>query len=102
MRRYDRAGFVSVEAFVHGDRRRVHWGAGGRMGAGGEDYGFRWRLENPLRRWLTTRWRVSWLSIADRESVTPTYEVYAIEFPGGDLSEETGRVWLMGKIESRV
>jgi hypothetical protein len=93
--------FASVEVFVHGDRRRMHWGAGGRMGAGGEDYGFRWRLENPLRRWLTTRWRVSWLSIADRESVTPTYEVYAIEFPGGGLSEETGRVWLMGKIESR-
>ncbi len=93
--------FASVEAFVHGDRRRLHWGAGGRMGAGGEDYGFRWRLENPLRRWLTTRWRVSWLSIADREGVTPTYEVYAIEFPGGDISDETGRVWLMGKIESR-
>ncbi len=54
-----------------------------------------------MRRWLTTRWRVSWLSIADRDGVTPTYEVYAIEFVGADLSEETGRVWLMGKIESR-
>jgi hypothetical protein len=93
--------FVSVETFVHADRRRAHWRADRRMGAGGEDYGFNWRLEHPLRRWLTTRWRVSWLSIADREDEAPTYEVYAIEFPGGDLSEESGRVWLMGKIESR-
>jgi hypothetical protein len=86
---------------VHGDRRRLHWGADGQMGAGGEDYGFRWHLESPLRRWLTTRWRVSWLSIADREGTKPTYEVYAIEFPGGDRNEKTGRVWLMGKIENR-
>jgi hypothetical protein len=93
--------FASVEAFVRGDRRRVHWGVDGRMGAGGEDYGFRWRLENPLRRWLTTRWRVSWLSVADTEGETPTYEVYAVEFPGGGSSEETGRVWLLGEIQSR-
>lgn len=93
--------FASVEAFVHRDRRRMHRGPGGRMGVGGEDYGYEWSLENPLRRWLTTRWRVSWLCIADREGVTPTYEVYAIEFIGGNLSDETGRVWLMGKIESR-
>jgi hypothetical protein len=92
---------ANVELFVRGDRRRVHWGADGQIGAGGEDYGFKWRLENPLRRWLTTRWRVSWLSIADRANETPTYEVYAIEFPGRDLSEESGRVWLMGRIESR-
>lgn len=50
---------------------------------------------------LTTRWRVSWLSIADRDGETPTYEVYAIEFPGGSLSAETGRVWLLGEIQSR-
>jgi hypothetical protein len=93
--------FASVEAFVDGDRRRAHWRADRWMGAGGEDYGFHWRLEHPLRRWLTTRWRVSWLSIVDREDETPTYEVYAIEFPGGELSEESGRVWLMGKIERR-
>lgn len=93
--------FASVKAFVQGDRRRAHWRADRRMGAGGEDYGFKWRLENPLRRWLTTRWRVSWLSIAAREGETPTYEVYAIEFPGGDISEDSGRVWLMGKIERR-
>jgi hypothetical protein len=93
--------FVTVETFVHGDRRRVLWGADGRMGAGGEDYGFSWRLENPLRRWLTTRWRVSWLSIADGDGETPTYEVYAIEFCGAGSSEETGRVWLLGKIRSR-
>lgn len=93
--------FASAELFVRGDRRRVHWEAGGRIGAGGEDYGFRWQLENPLRRWLTTRWRVSWLSIADRTNETPTYEVYAIECPGRDPSEWSGRVWLMGRIESR-
>jgi hypothetical protein len=93
--------FANVELFVRSDRRRAHWGAGGRIDAGGEDYGFRWRLENPLRRWLTTRWRVSWLSIADRTSETPTYEIYAIEFPGRDPSEGGGRVWLMGRIESR-
>jgi hypothetical protein len=92
---------ASAEAFVGGDRRRVHWGADGRIGAGGEDYGFKWRLENPLRRWLTTRWRVSWLSIADKANEAPTYEVYALEFPGRDLSEGSGRVWLMGRIESR-
>lgn len=92
--------FASVEAFVHGDRRRMLWRADGRVGAGGGDYGFNWRLENPLRRWLTTRWRVSWLSIADRNDEIPTHEVYAIEFPGGEASEESGRVWLMGKIES--
>jgi hypothetical protein len=93
--------FASVEAFVHGDHRRAHLRGDPRMGAGGEDYGFHWRLEHSLRRWLTTRWRVSWLSITDHAGETPTYEVYAIEFPGGKLSEESGRVWLIGKIENR-
>jgi hypothetical protein len=93
--------FYSVGAFIADDRRRALWRAGRRMGAGGEDYGYNWRLEHPLRRWLTTRWRVSWLSIPDSEGEPPTNEVYAIEFPGGKLSEESGRIWLMGKIESR-
>lgn len=92
--------FVSVGEFVDGDRRRMLMTADGQVGAGGEDYGYRWRLEHPLHRWRTTRWRVSWLSITDMAGEPPTYEVYAIEFPG-ERSSESGRVWLMGEIQSR-
>ena len=37
----------------------------------------------------------------DRKGEPPTYEVYAIEFPHEPSSEETGRVWMMGEIQSR-
>jgi hypothetical protein len=92
--------FASVGEFVDGDRRRMLMTADGQVGAGGEDYGYRWRLEHPLHRWRTTRWRVSWLSITDMAGEPPTYEVYAIEFPG-ERSNESGRVWLMGEIQNR-
>ena len=92
--------FASVGEFVDSDRRRMLIAADGQVGAGGEDYGHRWWLEHPLHRWRTTHWRVSWLSITDIAGEPPTYEVYAIEFPE-KRSNGSGRVWLMGEIQSR-
>lgn len=90
-----------VQVFVAGDRRRGYVAADGHLGAGGEDYGFRWRLEDPVHRWRTTRWRISWLCITDDPGDLPTYEVYAIEF-AHEQPDETGRVWLLGEIQSRA
>jgi|GEM_PF-6237559 hypothetical protein len=85
--------FPSVSAFVEEDRRRAPaWPE--RMAAGGSDHGHHWRLENPIRRWLTTRWRLSWLCMGD-----PTYEVYAVEFTDEDSQAgPLGRVWLLGVV----
>jgi len=89
--------FPDVEAFVADDRRRAlpDWPA--RRDAGGADYGSRWRLENPLHRWETTSWRLSWLCMHD-----PTYELYGIELlrPMREEQPRTGRVWLLGRLES--
>jgi hypothetical protein len=92
---------AGVQVFVAGDQRRGYLAVDGHLDAGGEDYGFRWRLEHPLLRWRTTRWRISWLCITDNPGDLPTYEVYAIEFPHERLGE-TGRVWLLGEIHSRA
>jgi len=83
-------------AFIDGDRRRgvIDWPE--RHDAGGADFGFYWRLEDPLRRWETTEWRVSWLCIGE----DPTHELYALEFlpEAGRRDQRTGRVWLLGKL----
>jgi hypothetical protein len=90
--------FSSVHEFVEADRRRAlpDWPA--RIDAGGADYGYQWRLENPLRRWETTRWRISWLCEDD-----PAHEIYAIErLPHPDeVGLVTGRVWLLGVLGNR-
>jgi hypothetical protein len=90
--------FASVEAFVAGDARRATGGWPQWHDAGGADYGVHWRLEDPLRRWETTRWRVSWLGV----DADPTDEVYAIESQQRSLREEDssryGRVWLLGRL----
>jgi hypothetical protein len=84
---------LEVGRFVADDPRRSlpDWPA--RRDAGGADYGWKWRLEDPLRPWTTSRWRVSWLCIDD-----PTYEVYAIERLKNPFGRgpNTGRVWLFG------
>ena len=89
--------YESLDAFVDQDRRRAVFDWPSRRDAAGADYGYRWRLENPFKRWETTQWRVSWLC----EDDDSTKEVYAIEF----LPEEAGgsglfrRVWLLGKLQ---
>jgi len=65
------------------------------------DYGYNWRLENPLRRWVTTRWRVSWLCLSEAQHQDATDEVYAVEHIDQPGDVETGRVWLMGTIPDR-
>ena len=66
---------------------------------GGMTFGWDWRLENPLRRWDTTRWEVGWLSVGSEA----TWEVYAAErLPGdGDEVPRSGRVWLLGTLRRR-
>jgi hypothetical protein len=66
---------------------------------GGMTFGWDWRLENPLRRWDTTRWEVGWLSIGSEA----TWEIYAAErLPGeGDEGPRAGRVWLIGTLRRR-
>jgi hypothetical protein len=92
--------FASVEAFVAEDGRRAIGGWPQRHDAGGADYGVHWRLEDPLRRWEATTWRVSWLGI----DADPTDEVYAIESQGRPLRKEDssryGRVWLLGRLRT--
>jgi hypothetical protein len=92
--------YPSVRAFVDEDRRRGLVGEPGPLDAGGEDYGCNWRLENPIRRWETTRWRLSWLSVSAAADGEPTYEVYAVELDEMDYTKR-GRVWLMGAIPNR-
>lgn len=85
-----------LDAFVEQDRRRAVPGWPARRDTGGADFGHRWRLENPFRRWETTRWRISWLCEHDEG---PTNEVYAIEIldrPHPDEPRRFGRVWLLG------
>ncbi|MGN6276458.1 MAG: hypothetical protein ACTHNP_11115 [Solirubrobacterales bacterium] len=60
---------------------------------GGADFGTRWSLENPIRRWETTRWRISWLC-------ETTNEVYAIEFKSQTGPRQLGRVWILGQLTS--
>ncbi|HEU4657542.1 MAG TPA: hypothetical protein VFR97_08460 [Capillimicrobium sp.] len=79
--------YLDAEAFVAEDPRRevVAW----------SDHGDRWLLENPLRRWETTRWRLAWL-------VDATDEVCAVELlDRPDARVETGRVWLLGVVRDR-
>lgn len=84
--------FRDVAAFIAEDPRRAIPDWPRTRDAGGADYGAHWRLENPIRRWNTTTWRVSWLNMGD-----PTYELYAIELlQGGEPAG--GRVWLLGRL----
>jgi hypothetical protein len=87
-----------ADTFVAEDPRRAGFASPHGMELGGEDYGLRWNLEDPIRRWETSQWRISWLGI-DR----PTYEVYAVEMTSvrGQAARRSGRVWILGRIESR-
>lgn len=87
-----------VIAWIEADPRRGVPDWPGRLDAGGEDYGYHWTLENPTRRWQTSRWRVSWLSMGD-----PTHEVYAIELPDrrSDTAEASRRLWVLGTLRER-
>jgi hypothetical protein len=93
--------YPSVDAFVAEDQRRAlpNWPA--RRDAGGSDAGLNWGLEQQLRRWERTGWRISWLG-NDRAAFAgrgPTNEVYAIEnaLPRGTAGA-TRRVWLLGSM----
>jgi hypothetical protein len=91
--------YKSVRAFVDEDPRRGLNGGPGLPDAGGEDYGWNWRLENPIRRWETTRWRLSRLSVSTTGE-EPTYEMYAVQL--GEMDSTTReRVWLMGVVPDR-
>jgi hypothetical protein len=86
--------YPTIEAFVAEDRRRALFDWPDRRDAGGSDWGTGWGLERPIRRWETTRWRVSWLGNDD-----PTNEVYAVEFvPLPNPGPGTRRVWMMGTL----
>lgn len=86
--------FTDVEAFVSEDPRRALPDWPRRRDAGGADYGYGWRMEDPVRRWNTTRWRVSWLC---EHEPAPTYELYAAERSARpEDGPSTGRVWLLG------
>lgn len=90
--------YPNVEAFVEDDPRRALRDWPQRRDAGGMDFGFTWLLEEPLRRWETSRWRISWLC-----QDPATYEVYGIERLSNvsEHSPTTGQVWLLGRIPSR-
>lgn len=89
--------YRDVHHFAQEDPRRALSTGRGGIDAGGMDFGFKWRLEDPVQRWNTTRWRVSWLDDS-------TFELYAIEYmkpqlPNGPV---TDRVWLLGVLHDRA
>jgi hypothetical protein len=78
---------------------------------GGADYGLYWQLEHPFKRWLRTRWRISWLCLddfnwmpdeVDAERGNATGEVYALEFLDGKSRQDPPRVWLLGTLRRRA
>lgn len=89
--------YRDVREFVLEDPRRALPTLRGETDAGGEDFGSKWRLEDPVRRWNTTRWRVSWL-------YDTTHELYAIEYMKPHLPNgpPTDRVWLLGVLHDRA
>ncbi len=91
--------YPDIRTFLDDDPRRALIGGPGLPDAGGEDHGWEWHLENPLRRWEITRWRLSWLCM-ETGGYKPTYEIYAVEIIQTDPPAK-GRVWLMGVIRDR-
>jgi hypothetical protein len=89
--------YRDIDEFVREDPRRA-LGRPGVTDAGGMDFGYRWRLEDPVQRWKTTEWRVSWLGLDD-----PTHEIDAIErlHWHSDDARTTGRVWLLGAVPDK-
>jgi len=58
--------FPDVTAFVAEDPRRGIPGAAKASVQAGATFGFDWKLENPLRRWEVSIWRIDWLCDANR------------------------------------
>jgi hypothetical protein len=81
--------YRDIGEFLREDAERPAWA--GASDKGGLVFGDWWRLEDQVRRWDTTRWRVSWLDDSTRE-------VYAIECvePRPSARPTTARVWLLG------
>lgn len=92
IRPYGVRAFDTVAACV-ADRPERAW-ARGANDLGGWDFGLAWHMENPLARWQTTAWRISWLE-------SSTSELYAIE--AGSAGSQR-RVWILGALsdEDRV
>jgi len=81
-------------------------------------YGIDWRLENPFRRWETTRWSIGWLCgpykvvreadegepwFDEKEEANATHEVYAVEsLDASKPFAEDGRVWVLGTVHKRA
>jgi hypothetical protein len=91
--------YPDIRAFLDEDPRRALISGPGLPDAGGEDRGWEWHLENPLRRWETTRWRLSWLCM-ETGGYIPTHEIYAVEIIQTD-PPAMARVWLMGIVRDR-
>jgi hypothetical protein len=112
----DAIEFASEEEFFAGDGRRGERFESGGLRLVGADFGFRWSLENPFRRWETTTWRICWLcekgvflsggSLAPAEDRAQsdegeaTNELYAREEVGTRGEPQGGRVWLLGKLST--
>jgi hypothetical protein len=96
--------FPDLDVFVEEDMRRAVFDWPSRRDAGGADFGHEWQLEDPFRRWETTRWRISWLCESAsrlRDGEQPTQEVYALEIPAERSvrsGQRRGRVWLLGTL----
>lgn len=101
--------YRDAKEFVEEDERRGDVMASGEVQLGGADYGFRWGLEQPFKRWLVTTWRVSWLCEVEKfmgmsdeihsDEGNATTEVYAVEQLRRPRPEPP-RVWLLGKLKT--
>lgn len=103
--------YGSREEFVAEDERRAVFDWPTRRDLGGADFGSRWSVEDPFRRWITSSWRISWLcedgkfmgggDLIHDDDGEATTEVYAVELPGRSSPKATeSRVWLLGKLRT--
>jgi hypothetical protein len=102
--------YRNAKEFVEEDERRGDVMPSGEAQLGGADYGSRWGLEHPFKRWLVTSWRVSWLCEVEKfmglsdevhsDSGKATTEVYAVEQLHRQPRPDPPRVWLLGKLKT--
>jgi hypothetical protein len=106
----DAVEFASSEEFAAADARRGR-GQAESLILAGADFGNRWSLENPFRRWQTRLWRISWICESHKFMYRDDDEVHSDE---GEATTELyaeqhsndpgtgGRVWLLGKLRTRA
>jgi hypothetical protein len=102
--------YRDIDEFVREDpagRSLVEWLLPATKDLGGMDYGYDWRLEDPVQRWNTTRWRVAWFDDSSHElyaleRLNPRPDVIPLSGPSPGDASGSGRVWLLGVLDDQA